>query len=117
MVRFVFLPGSFSSLVLLAVAFLKLGYCSRRKICLKSRVHVHVSATAAVDFSPALLFPGIGIKEVFCSVQSEDGLYIGHSIGTLPANSLEVRVVLSRNATSAVVTCTVDQSTRTHAAH
>lgn len=84
-------------------------------------MYVHVSGMsgkAAIDFSRALLFPGVGIKEVLCSVQqSEEGPYVGHSIGPLLEESLEVSVVLSRNVTSAVVTCTVDQSTRTHAAH
>lgn len=66
----------------------------------------------ALDFSPDLLFD-VPIQEAFCSVQASE--YVGHVIH--PLVSRVVTVELSKSVPGGKVTCSVDQSKRTHAAH
>ena len=69
---------------------------------------------AVVGFGESLLFPDANIAEAFCSVQTQG--YLGHSLA--PLQGLSVTVFFSRQAAAeTVVTCTVDQSTRTHPGH
>merc|ERR1712039_894794 len=70
------------------------------------------STLVTIDFTDDLLFD-LAITEISCTVQAWQ--FTDHVVH--PPTNKKVTVVLSKPLASGKVTCSVDQSTRTHAAH
>ena len=84
------------------------------------------ASTVTLDFSNVLIFSsaiGIDLPSVTCAVHSADGFAAAHSTALDSGNGNVVVVTFasaleaSAGASSTSVTCSVDQSTRTCAAH
>lgn len=75
-------------------------------------VPVNNSTSVTLDFTDDLLF-NLAITEVSCTVQAWQ--FVDHVVH--PPTDQKLTVVLSKPLSKGKVMCSVDQSTRTHAAH